>query len=326
MSEALQPPQVSVVVPCYRCAMYLPELTRRLCEALSNRTFEVIYVNDGSPDTDWQVIEQLTASHPQIRGLDLSRNFGQHHAITAGLDASQGEWVVVMDGDLQDEPEEIPRLLEKALEGYETVLARRSHRKDGWIKRFFSWSFYRLLSYLTDTHQDAAIANFGIYHRRVVEAIRQMPEALRYFPVMVRWVGFRTATLDVSHSARVGSASSYSFRRMLALGVNVMVAFSEKPLLLVAQFGLMLSGISTLLAGWVLHRYMAGTVSVQGWPSLMLLVGLLGGLTIFLLGVVGIYVGKAFGEAKRRPLYLIRETTQGPVTRPYPRQSGSALE
>ena len=300
---------ISVVVPCYRCGLYLEELSQRLESTLSKITdrFEIVLVDDGSPENDWEVIQRLSLRNPHVVGVELSRNFGQHCAITAGLRSATGDWVVVMDGDLQDCPEDIPALYEKARQGYDSVMAKRWERGDSEVRRWMSRGFYSVLAYLTDTAQDADIANFGIYHRKVIAAICQMPERLRYFPVMVRWVGFRTTTVLVTRQARVGSPSSYSLAKMLLMALDIMIAFSDKPLRLVAKFGFVLSLMSAGTGFYYLYLYLIGKVLVLGWTSLMLTTTFLGGLTIFVLGVVGIYVGKVLDETKKRPIYLVRQ-------------------
>lgn len=310
----IQPPEhhISVVVPCYRCAMYIQELCARLHAVLPeiSEDYQIVLVNDASPDKDWEAIEVEAQASPKVVGLDLSRNFGQHYAITAGLmECTNSAWTVVMDGDLQDVPEEIPKLYKRALTGFDSVQAQRENRQDSIIRRATSKGFYMVLSYLTDTSQDPTIANFGVFNRKVVRAITSMPEKVRYFPVLVRWIGFRWAAEPVEHHDRQGSASSYTWSKMAELAVNIMLAFSDKPLRLVTKLGFLLSMISSVGVLVICYRWMIGLVSVQGWASLMATIGLLGGLTIFIVGMVGLYVGKTFDEVKRRPLFLVRERT-----------------
>lgn len=189
--------EISVVSPVYLAERLLQDLMTQLREELGKITpnYEIILVEDRSPDGSWTEIKKICAIHPEIVGVRLSRNFGQHYAISAGLARAKGGWVIVMDCDLQDQPSEIPKLLAKAKKGYDVVLARRAVRHDRWIKRVMSKFFYRVLGYLTESEQDSAIANFGVYNQKVIAAINAMPETIRYFPTMVRWVGFRTTTL-----------------------------------------------------------------------------------------------------------------------------------
>jgi polyisoprenyl-phosphate glycosyltransferase len=208
-------PHLSIVSPVYRAEKILPVLVQRITDAvkLITNDFEIILVDDFSPDNSWAVIEELAKENTTIKAIKLSRNFGQHYAITAGLDHAKGEWIVVMDCDLQDRPEEIPLLYKKAQEGFDIVLARRSVRKDKLIKRLFSKYFYKALSYLTGSEQDESVANFGIYHQKVIDAIRQMRESIRYFPTMVQWVGFRAMKIEVQHDERYEGETSYNFRK-----------------------------------------------------------------------------------------------------------------
>ena len=197
-------PHLSIVTPVYKAEGCLDELYRRLAAALEPLTpeFEIIMVEDCGGDRSWEIICRLAAADPRVKGLQFSRNFGQHYGITAGLDASEGDWVVVMDCDLQDRPEEIPALYAKAQEGYDVVLARRGGRTDGAMKRLSSWCFYKVLSWLADTEYDSATGNFRIISRKVVLAYRQMREQLRFFGGLVNWMGFPTAAIEVSHATR----------------------------------------------------------------------------------------------------------------------------
>ena len=274
----------------------MAELVRRIVASVEPLTadYEIVLVDDRSPDNSWGVIQQLAARDPRVQGIRLSRNFGQHSAITAGLDRSRGEWVVVLDCDLQDQPEEIAALLAKARLGYDLVLARRANRQDSWSQKMLARLFYRVLSFLTDAPQDAAVANFGIYHRRVIAAVLVMRENIRYFPTLVRWVGFRTAYLDVTHAERATGPSSYAPGQRLKLAVDVLLAYSDKPLRLTIKLGLVLAGGAFLFVPVTLLRYWTGQISEPGYASLIISIWFFSGLLLSVLGLVGLYIGKTF--------------------------------
>nr|WP_236943244.1 glycosyltransferase family 2 protein [Hymenobacter sp. PAMC 26628] len=306
-------PIFSFVSPVYQAEGLVAELVRRLTaagEALGS-SFEIVLVDDRSTDGSWARIQALAARDPRVRGLRLSRNFGQHRAITAGLEQCRGEWVVVLDCDLQDRPEEIPALFAEAQRGYDLVLARRAGRQDAWHKKLLSRLFYRLLSYLTETPQDPAVANFGIYHRRVIAAVLAMRESIRYFPTMVRWVGFRTGYLDVTHAERAKGRSSYGLGRRLHLGLDILLANSDKPLRLTIKLGLLISSGAFLLVPITLLRYWAGQIYQPGYTSLIISIWFFSGLLLAVLGMVGLYIGKTFEQVKNRPLYIVDEEAGG---------------
>lgn len=300
---------ISVVIPLYKCSLFINELSRRLINTLSSisEDFEIIFVNDASPENDWEIVVELSKKEYRIKGINFSRNFGQHHAITAGLDYAKGEWIVVMDGDLQDQPEEIIKLYNKTYEGYDIVLARRNKRKDKFFKRFFSKLFYRTLAYLTGSNQDETIANFGIYSKQVISEIKKLRESIRYFPTMIKWVGFSTAKVNVEHLKREKGKSNYNFHRMLNLAFDIMLAFSTKPLRLTIKFGILVALISFAFGIYTLLKWLAGDISVLGYASLITSIWLLTGCILITLGVVGLYVGKTFEGVKNRPIYIIKK-------------------
>lgn len=300
---------LSVVVPVYYGASCMEELCNRVKTAAEPvfKDIELILVNDASPDNSWNEIKRLCASDKRIKGINLSRNFGQHYAITAGLNEARGEWVVVMDCDLQDIPEEIPNLYYAAASGgYDLVMAQRVERQDSWLKRFSSRLFYRIFSFLTDTRQDASVANFGIYHHKVITAILAMRDHIRYFPAMAQWVGFKRQYLPVKHS-QCNRESSYSLIKLMKLAFNSMIAFSDKPLRLVVYLGLFISLSSFGLAVYYFIMHFTGRILVMGFVSIVLSIWLLGGIIIFILGITGIYVGKIFDRVKDRPLFIIAD-------------------
>lgn len=304
-------PLFSVVVPVYSCAPCLRELCNRLGRTLSSFSgkYEIILVNDSSPDNAWQEILKLSEENPRVKGVNFSRNFGQHSAILAGLDEARGEWVVVMDGDLQDAPEEIPKLYSKALEGFDIVQARRADRRDPLRRRIFSWLYYKVLSYLVGTRIDHTIANFGIYHRKVIDVLIGMREQSRFFPLMIYWVGFSRTAVDVDHAERPVGESSYNLRKMLKLAMGVIIAFSDKPLQLAVKLGFLMASTSFCFAVYLLVKALLGYYTIEGWASLIVSVWFLSGLIIMTLGVLGYYVGKTFDEAKKRPLYIVSDRT-----------------
>jgi len=300
-----------VVSPVYGCKTCLYELYFRLKETLEKISpeFEIILVNDASPDGAWDTIVELANKDKRVKGIDLSRNFGQHCAITAGLDYCTGEWVIVMDCDLQDQPEEIVNLYKEILKGYQIVYAQRFERKDRFIKRIFSKLFYAAFSYLTNTNQDPTIANFGIYHKKVIDSIRNMGDSHRYFPTMVRWVGFKHTKIKVAHAERIDGHTSYSFKMLIRLAIDNILTFSDKPLRLAVKFGFFISCLALLYGIYNLILFFDNKILVPGYTSLIISVWSLSGLIIMVLGVVGLYIGKTFDTVKNRPKYLILEKT-----------------
>ena len=289
----------------------MEELVRRIQASMRGLTedYEIILVDDRSPDEAWAHILTAAARDPRVQGLRLSRNFGQHRAITAGLDHSRGEWVVVLDCDLQDRPEEIPALYAHAQRGYDLVLAQRANRQDSWRQKMMSRLFYRVLAYLTGTPQDPAVANFGIYHRKVITAVLTMRETIQYFPTMVRWVGFRTGYLPVTHAERAAGRSSYRLGQRVEQALEILMAYSDKPLRLAVQLGLLLSGGAFLFVPITLVRYWTGIISQPGYTSLIISIWFFSGLLLSVLGMVGLYIGKTFEQVKNRPLYVVDEGT-----------------
>lgn len=300
---------LSIISPIYKGEKMLEELVSRIEASVETFTndYEIILVNDCSPDNSWTKIKEICSRDKQVKGVNLSRNFGQHYAITAGLAESTGEWVTVMDCDLQDRPEEIPNLYNKAQEGFDTVFAQRVERKDKFTKRLSSTLFNATFAFLTDQEQDKTVGNFGIYSRKVINAVLSMGDSVRWFPIMVKWVGFNIGYLPVEHSERAEGKSSYSLRRLLSVASDNMVAFSNKPLRLMLQFGFIVVVLSIIIALFYLIRYLSGGIEVDGFTTMVISMWLLGGIMIMLIGMTGIYIGKIFDKTKERPLYIIRE-------------------
>jgi polyisoprenyl-phosphate glycosyltransferase len=303
--------QLSVVIPVYRAQAILEELYRRLRDALEALTpdFEIVLVEDCGGDGSWDAIQGLARRDSRVKGIRFSRNFGQHYGITAGLDHCDGDWVVVMDCDLQDRPEEIPRLYAKALEGYDVVIARRGIRNHPPLKRFASWLYYKLFSWLADIEYDGETGNFRVVSRRVVENYRRMREQMRFFGGLVSWMGFPTVTLDVQQDARLAGRSSYSLRRLWRLAVDVIIAYSDKPLRLAVRLGFFMALLAFLVGLYTTIRAFIYSFPVAGYASLIVSIYFVGGIIIALLGILGIYLGKTFDESKKRPLYVVMDTT-----------------
>lgn len=301
------PPTISIVVPVYGCDDVLRLLHERLCVALETvvPSFELILVDDCGPGRAWQVISELCRQDPRVLGIRLSRNHGQHYAITAGVDYCRGDWLVVMDCDLQDRPEEIPRFWDKAREGYDVVVGRRMERQDSWAKRVGSRLFHRVFSYMTDQESDATQANFGIYSRKVVEQLKRLPEHSRCFPLLVRWLGFRAATIDIRHDKRAAGKTSYTLRRLLSLAVDIIVSYSNKPLKLFIQGGFFMALAAFLYGIALVLRYFMYGRAVQGWTSVMVSLYFLSGLLLLGMGTLGVYIGRIFNQVKGRPLYVV---------------------
>lgn len=300
---------ISIIAPAYKCKESIEPLYQRIdsTSKLNSFEFELIFVNDSSPQDDWNEIKKICLADQRVKGINLSKNFGQHYAISAGINLAKGDWIVVMDCDLQDKPEEIPKLYKKALEGYEIVYAKREIRNDSFVKKMSSKLFYRVLSYLTDTEQDSSIANFGIYSKKVIDVIKNLKETFRYFPVMVRWSGFKSVSVTVEHSAREFGNTSYNFSKLFDLALNVILSFSDKPLKLIVKSGFVISFISAIFTLCIVIQALIGSISVIGWASTISSIWFLSGLIMLTLGITGLYIGKIFDQVKNRPSYIIRE-------------------
>lgn len=301
---------ISVISPVYGASALLEELIQRIEASVKKITdsYEIILVEDQGPDDSWEIIKNACSTNSKIVGIRHSRNFGQQYALNCGLDHARGEWVVTLDCDLQDRPEEIPAMFKKAQQGYDIVLASRQNRRDDFLKKLYSRAFYRLLSYLTDTYQDASIANYALYNRKVVEALKSMNDYYRYYPTMIQWVGFRLVKMEIQHAEREdGKKSSYNFRKRLRLAFETIISFSDKPLRLTVKLGILISVLSALFALTLVVRYFIIDTDVSGWTSTFLSLWFLSGLMITILGMVGIYVGKIFENVKNRPSYIAGE-------------------
>lgn len=299
--------KLSVVSPVYNAEGHIADFVKEIEDNTLNLTDEpeTTPADDLSPDNSWIKIEEICKNNTRVKGIKLSRNFGQHYAITAGLDQVTGDKIIVLDCDFQDPPSEIPNLLLKCKEGYDIVLARRINRKDNFSKRFFSMLFWKTLGYLTGTNIDNTIANFGVYDKKVIQSICSLRESIRFFPSMVMWVGFSKTTINVEHQERQTGKSGYNFSRMFKLAMDVMLAYSDKPIRMVIKTGMMISFLSILVGLYYLYMHLTDKIVVQGYTSIIISIWFLGGLIILILGILGLYIGKTFEGVKNRPIYII---------------------
>lgn len=305
--------ELSVVLPVYNEEQALPLLMPRLKSVLGSLhlPYEVIFVDDGSTDGSARYIRELCEQDCTVKLLTLSRNFGHHVALTAGLDHASGGKVVLMDADLQDEPETIPRFFEIAKGGYQVVYASRFNRQERPLKRWLSRLYHRLLRRLAalDIPVDAGI--FCLMDREVVSALRHLSERHRYLNGLRAWVGFRQAGVDVVRPDRPRAAGppKYSFAKLFGLSLEGIFSFSYVPLRLATWFGLLFCLVAVLLVGLLAYRRLFGGFVVPGWTSLLSVVLLLGGAQLVTLGILGEYIGRIYDEVKRRPLYVVASKT-----------------
>ena len=298
---------LSVVIPVYKAEEIIEELINRIKNSLAFTlgNYQIILVDDGSTDTSWAVIENVCITNPKVKAIKLSRNFGQHNAITAGLDYCTGDWIVVMDCDLQDRPEEINHLYQKSQQGFDIVLAQRYNRTDSFWKKVLSKLFYKLYSYLTGIKYDGTVANFGIYSKKVIDVIKEMREPMRAFSPMVRWVGFEKISINVEHGQRFSGKTTYNVSKLLNLALDIILSYSDKPLKLIVRLGFFISLMAFMFALYIFYRYWTGKITVTGYTSTIISIWFLGGLIIMILGVLGLYIAKIFAGVKNRPVYIV---------------------
>ncbi len=300
--------RLSVAIPLHNEGPVLPELLDRLrgvLDALPGGPHEMIFVDDGSRDATLDLLQAAALADSRIVVVSLSRNFGHQAALTAALDQVSGDAAVVMDGDLQDAPEDIPRLLARLDEGFDVVYAQRVRRKEGLILRFAYFVFYRLIASLSKLKLPVDAGDFGVMSRRVVDQIRRAPEHNRYLRGLRTWVGFRQTGIELERAERFAGRSKYSVRALIRLAFDGIFAFSIAPLRAAAVLGAVAVLISALFALYAVYARVVLDRSPQGFTSLIVLMTFLSGMNLFFLGVIGEYVGRVYEESKARPLYVI---------------------
>lgn len=304
-------PFITVVSPVYNSEKSILELIMRLNESLLliSKNFEIILVEDGGNDNSWELISKVCSQNNKVKGFKLSRNFGQHYAISCGLDQANGDYIVVMDCDLQDRPEEIVNLYNKITEGYDVVVGRRKNRKDKFTKKLFSKLFSLTLGYLIGAKVDHQVGNFGIYNKKVINSIRNLKESIRVFSLMIQWVGFKRTSIEVEHSERFEGTTTYNFNKLVKLALDIFLAYSDKPIRISIKIGFLISSITFFLGLYNLYLFLANKITVPGYTSIILSIWFLSGLMICIIGLIGLYVGKIFEGVKNRPFYIISETT-----------------
>jgi dolichol-phosphate mannosyltransferase len=306
--------EMSVVVPVYGCRDCLQELHRRVCLTLEDlkSDFELVLVDDGSPDGAWEVLRELSIRDSRVCALRLSRNFGQHAAITAGLAASRGRWVVVMDCDLQDPPEEIPRLYTKALKGYDVVLSRREGRVQSLPRRLAASAYFRFHNMIARGNLHTNYTNLSVISRKVVDAFLALRDQDRQYLLMLHWLGFRRAELDVKQTSRHAGRSAYTFGHLMKVALDGLFFQSTVLLRLIIYAGFFLALLGAALAGYALISWIAGH-HLPSWTALPMFGLFLAAFIIISGGITGLYVGKIFDQVKGRPLFVVDEIAGGNV-------------
>jgi dolichol-phosphate mannosyltransferase len=301
--------EISVVVPLYNEKDNVKELCKRLKVQLDNlgERHEIILVDDGSQDGSWNEIVEQNKIFPEIKGIRFSRNFGHHYAITAGLFEATGKWVVVMDGDLQDRPEAIPLLLERAKEGFDVVFVSRQNRPESFYYKTMQKIFYKTLNILSGINFDSTQANFSIISRKVVENFKKFPENARFYGSTIMWLGFNRSSVTADHGTRFSGKPSYTFRKRFKLAMDIIVAFSVRPLKIATSVGILMSLMSFIGGIVIVFGVLTEGFTVSGWASLIASIFFTTGVSLTLMGIVGVYVGRIFQEVKNRPLYVITE-------------------
>jgi glycosyltransferase involved in cell wall biosynthesis len=307
-------PKISVVIPVYEEEAILPELLRRVLAVLDTQpggAHELILVDDGSRDRSWELIAAGAARDPRVRGVALSRNFGHQTALTAGLDASDGDVTIVMDGDLQDPPELIPALVDAWRAGHDVVYVQRARRQEGVLLRLAYWAFYRLQARLVSLAVPLDTGDFGLLSRRVVSELRRTREAHRFLRGLRTWVGFRQVGIAAPRDSRQGGVSKYTLRRLLRLALDGVFAFSVAPLRAASAAGCLTLLSATLFTLYAIYARLTTGQSPRGFTALIAVIVFLGGAQLLFLGLIGEYVGRVYEEVKQRPLYIVRDRTFG---------------
>ena len=302
--------KISIVSPIYKGEKMLHHLVDRCEVAISTITddYEIILVNDCSPDNSWSVLKDICSKDKHVKAIDHSRNFGQHPAISTGFRYVTGDWIVLMDCDLQDQPEDIPALYAKAQEGWDVVFARRGERHDSFFKQLGGRVFHAFFRWLTGINTDKNIGNFSIFKRICVDEINKIPDQSRSFGTLIRHVGGKTTSIEVDRPQREEGTTGYTLSKLLKLAFENSISNSNKPLHLAIKLGLVMSVVSALLAIYQIAAKFFGLITVTGYTSTIASIWFVGGLILLVLGIIGLYVGQIYNQVKGRPYSVVRET------------------
>jgi len=299
---------ISVIIPVYNEEDNLPELSKRLLNVLENNlqaTYEIIFVDDGSKDNSWKIIEELHMQNELVKGIKFSRNFGHHIAITAGMDYSKGESVILMDADLQDQPEEITKLYNKYKEGFDVVFGFRKEKQHSFLKSTTSRIFIWLMNKIVNSDVPINSNIFRIMNRKVVNTINQFRERERFITGLISFVGFKQIGVEVKHGERYSGKTKYNLAKLLKLAFNTLTSFSYKPLQIASIFGAIMSLSSFIFIIYLVIRKLFFNIGVMGWTSTIVLILFIGGIQMLFLGILGEYIGRIYAENQKRPLYII---------------------
>jgi dolichol-phosphate mannosyltransferase len=301
---------ITAVIPLLNEEKLVGELIRRVELNLKSISpdYRVILVDDGSTDSTWEEIKKLGTINSKISGIKFSRNYGHHYAITAGINNSDSDWVVVMDGDLQDRPEVIPDLYKKAQEGFDVVFVNRIQRKESIIYLLVQKIFYKLLNILSGLNFNSKQANFSIISKKVTEGHKLFNEQARFYASTIKWLGFSTSSIEAPHGERFDGKPSYTIKKRIKLAFDIIIAFSERPLKFAISVGILLSLFSIILAIWIAIKALNSEFTVLGWPSIIFSIFFTTGVNLIIVGIVGIYLGRVFHQVKNRPLYVVSDS------------------
>jgi dolichol-phosphate mannosyltransferase len=304
--KLLENMKISIISPVYKAEKIIEELVEQIEIAFSGITanYEILLIEDHSPDNSWDVIRKLAKENKKIKGIKLSRNFGQHKAIEAGMETCSGDYVIVMDCDLQHNPKYIIDLVNKIQEGYDLVLTKTKQRKHNFIKNFTAKIFYKFLRFIGNHNMDESISNYSILSKKVVEAYNKYNDYNKAYLWVLNWIGFDSAIIEIEHSNRSSGKSSYSFKNLIKLALNIAVSNSERLLYMTFYIGLITSILSFLGIITIMIRYFFYN-SLMGWSSLIVFIMFFSGMILTSIGVVAVYLGKTYEQTKNRPRYLI---------------------
>lgn len=302
-------PVISLIVPVFNEQEVLRAFHHRVCSVsagIKQYHFELVYIDDGSQDDSWYILQSLTHQFCDVRCLQLSRNFGKEAAVTAGLEHATGDAVVLLDADLQDPPELLPEMIEAWQQGADVVNMKRASRQgESWFKIASAHAYYRLLNWVSDSPVAEDVGDFRLLSRNVVEAIKQLPERNRYMKGLMSWPGFKQITLEFERPERAAGTTKWNYFQLIKLALSGITSFSVKPLRFATWMGALVSLYAFIFAAWVVIKTLVFGEVVQGYPSMMLTMLALGGVQLLAIGILGEYIARLFTEAKQRPIYLV---------------------